>query len=513
MSRAAIEQIKRWSRLPKYNSEGFCIANGGAVDFVREVFNAEPDAWQIDYLNAYQTHDRVAAKACKGPGKTTAMAWCDWHFMVCHQNAKIIATSISGDNLRDGLWAELAKWQQRSEFLKRGFTWHAERVVCNQSPEQWFMSARKWSKDATGEQQANTLAGLHADDIMFNIDEAGGVPDAVMAAAEAALANAASDANPHAVAKMIIAGNPTHLSGPLYRACTTEATLWHVIEITGDPDDPKRSPRISIEWARQQIEKYGRDNPWVLVNVFGKFPPSSINGLLGPDDVHAAMKRVLRPEMYMREVKTLGIDCGGGGADPSVLAPKQGPVYFQPKLLRLADPKMIAAAAAVAIQKFEPDMTFVDNTGGWGSGVISWLREWGYQVTGVGFAEKALDPVYANKRTEMLWAFAHDVKEGACLPDIPALKVACVAQEYTHQKDKLIMLPKDELKEGVSDTTGFDILDAMALNKAFPVAKRSATQEWNQHRQKNYDPITGKSEQLGHVGPTNRDYDPLNSNL
>jgi phage terminase large subunit len=46
-----------------------------------------------------------------------------------------------------------------------------------------------------------------------------------------------------------------------------------VIEITGDPDDPKRSPRVSGQWAREQIEKYGRENPWVLVNVFGSSRP------------------------------------------------------------------------------------------------------------------------------------------------------------------------------------------------------------------------------------------------
>jgi hypothetical protein len=48
-----------------------------------------------------------------------------------------------------------------------------------------------------------------------------------------------------------------------------------VIEITGDPDSPKRSTRIDPAWARAQILQYGADNPWVLANVFGKFPSSS----------------------------------------------------------------------------------------------------------------------------------------------------------------------------------------------------------------------------------------------
>ena len=70
-----------------------------------------------------------------------------------------------------------------------------------------------------------------------------------MAAAEAGLSTGTET-------KILIAGNPTHTDGPLYRACTQERHLYHVTEITGDPDDPMRSPRISVKWAREQIEKY-----------------------------------------------------------------------------------------------------------------------------------------------------------------------------------------------------------------------------------------------------------------
>ena len=48
------------------------------VLFVREVFGVELDAWQIDFLRAMLTHNRVGAKACKGPGKTACLAWAIW---------------------------------------------------------------------------------------------------------------------------------------------------------------------------------------------------------------------------------------------------------------------------------------------------------------------------------------------------------------------------------------------------------------------------------------------------
>jgi phage terminase large subunit len=149
---------------------------------------------------------RLALKACKGPGKTAVLSWIAWWFLATRPHPKIAATSISWDNLSDGLWTEMSKWQQKSDFLVKHFEWSKTRISCKAHPETWFMSARSWSKSASSDQQANTLAGLHADFILFILDESGGIPSSVMAAAEAALSTGIE-------CKLIQAGNPTHLSG------------------------------------------------------------------------------------------------------------------------------------------------------------------------------------------------------------------------------------------------------------------------------------------------------------
>lgn len=498
--RKAALNIARWRENP--------------VDFVREEFNAEPDEWQADFLNAYarSKKPRTYAKACKGPGKTTALSWCSWHFLACYSHPKIPATSITGANLRNNLWSEMAKWQSHSEYLKNAFTWRAERIYANDHPETWFMAALTWAQDSDAAKQADVLAGYHADNIMFVLDEMGAYPDAVTAAAEAILATAGTEVNPNAIARIIGAGNPTHLSGPLYRACTHEASLCNVITITGDPDDPKRSKRISVQWARDQIQKWGADNPYVLVNVFGKFPPSSINALLGPDVVEAAMKRVLPQSAWISEQKVLGVDCGGGGHDPSAICPRQGLVHFKPKLIRFDDPKLIAGAVAQSIQKWKPDAVNIDNTGGWGTGVISYLRDWQYPVNAVGFAEKSYDRAFANKRTEMIFNFSHAVRNGGCLPDIPALREACCAQTYTHHKDQMLMEPKDDLKAGIGDTTGFDMLDGYALTHAYPLAKRDPVAEYRQPETGDYDPIRrSQAQNRPPAGAQESDWNPLDS--
>src|SRR5688572_8414336 len=141
------------------------------VSFVRECFEVEPDAWQIDMLRAFPSNKRLCGSACKGPGKTALMAWLGWNFLATRPFCKVPCTSVTGANLEDGLWTEFAKWQHKSKVLSKAFVWTKTRIMSREYPETWWASARTWAKDANAEQQANTLAGLHEDFLLFLIDE------------------------------------------------------------------------------------------------------------------------------------------------------------------------------------------------------------------------------------------------------------------------------------------------------------------------------------------------------
>ena len=67
--------------------------------------------------------------------------------------------------------------------------WRKVWEVNRRRPETWWMSARTWAKTADKARLGQTLAGLHSDYILFILDESGGIPDAVMASAEAALSS------------------------------------------------------------------------------------------------------------------------------------------------------------------------------------------------------------------------------------------------------------------------------------------------------------------------------------
>jgi phage terminase large subunit len=449
--------------------------------FVREVFGVTPDEWQDDVLAAFPSQQRVAMKACKGPGKTAVEAWLGWNFLLTRPHPKIAATSITKDNLADNLWTEMAKWQHRSPLLKATFEWTKTRIFAKEHPETWWMSARTWSKGADKDEQSNTLAGLHADYILFILDESGGIPDAVMVSAEAALSSCVEG-------HIVQAGNPTHLEGPLYRACTTERRLWHVTEITADPDDPRRTPRVKIEWAREQIEKYGRDNPWVLVNVFGRFPPSSLNTLIGPDAVQEAMTRHYNVSDYGHAGRVLGVDVARFGDDSSIIFPRQGIVAFQPLQYRNINGTQGAGAVARKWEDWDADACFVDDTGGYGASWIDNLRSLGRAPIGVGFANSPRDPRYVNKRAEMAFECVEWINRGGALPPIPELTAALTQTTYTFKGDKMLLEPKDTVKVKLGYSP--DHFDGLILTFAHPVQRKSAypAAAVNRRHKIDYDP-------------------------
>jgi hypothetical protein len=446
-----------------------------AVCYVREAIGAEPDAKQrqaLIYVSDPTTR-RLALKACKGPGKTAVLAWIILWFLTCFPNSKVGATSITEGNIDAGLWPELFKWLDKSPVLSAMFVWSKTHVRRRGTAgAQWFAVKRTWPKSGNADEQANALAGLHADDIMFVLDESGGIPQGVMVTAEAVFTTH-TDAMIAAGHRAIVvqAGNPTHTTGPLYRACTAEKHLWKVVTITGDPDDPERSARISLTHAKEQIALWGRDNPWVMVNILGQFPPASINALLGVEEVEAAMRRRYRPADYLFAQKRIGVDVARFGDDRTVLFPRQGRQAFRPDVMRQQNTMRIADRVNRAGQLWEPEVVFVDDTGHWGHGVIDKLLDPLPDVkpvpcVPVNYASRSPDKRYKTVRDLMWVEMAKWVKAGGALPNMPELVRELTEITYTFQGGQFVVEDKKMLKARIGVSP--DLADALAETFLFP---------------------------------------------
>lgn len=427
--------IKLWRERPKI--------------YTKDLLDITMDLWQEEATEAYMNYLRTAVVANKGPGKTGWLAMMALHFMSCHERPKAAALSITKDHLKDNLWAEILKWRSRSETLIRSLTDGGEKIARIGEEAFSFLSARSYPKEADESQMAGALAGLHEDNCAFFIDEAGKIPDAVLATADAALSTEES-VKGMGKKRILVTANPERPSGMIYRASLGQTVqLWKVLHVTGDPDDPKRSPRVSKDWAREQINTYGADHPWVLINVFGKYPKNSAEQLLSETEISESMKRTIREEDVQKSQSRLGIDVSRGGADSTVFFRRRGLKSYpcEPVSSDMYGPEL-AGKAALYAREHQVERCYVDMTGGYGSSVFDHLMTFAVMdVVGVAYQGKAHeDKLYANKRTEN-WVRMRDwVRRGGQLPNDPMLAQELLMPKLFIHGGKFALESKDQIK-------------------------------------------------------------------
>lgn len=437
------------------------------VRMVWDLFGATPDRWQVKALAEFggTRKSRLSLQACVGPGKSTVLAWAGWHHLLCFGDGQRFpeGAAVSGagaDNLKSGLWKELAVWREASPVLRAAFDLTTESIRSRTHPMLHHLDARTYPKSADSQALGRTLSGLHSPWLIYLLDESGDMPPAVGRAAEQGMSG-----NPERCV-IAMAGNPTSHDGLLFQAAGPQRHLWTVIQITGDPDDADRSPRVDIEWAREQINLYGRENPWVMSALLGLFPPSSINALLGPDEMNAALGKHLREDQYNFSQKRLGIDVARFGDDSTVIFPRQGLAAFPFVVMRNARGPAIAARIIAAKTKWSSEAELIDDTGGWGAGAIDAAQLGGVNLLPINASGSPDDPRYENKRAEMNFRASEWVKRGGALPNSPELVRQACAVTYTFSpRGKFIVEPKEIIKKKLGGKSP-DEWDAFCLTFA-----------------------------------------------
>jgi len=472
----------------------------------------ELDGFQVELLREFPRQPKIAMKSAKGPGKTMGLAMCALNFLVTRPGeVKVGATSITGDNLDMNFWPELHKWINASEFFRAALVWSKTAVRDRLRPENRFIERRTWPKKGNAEEQSDALAGLHGEHVMWILDEAGGIPVAVLVTAEAIFATTGQEAH------LLLAGNPTDPGGALHHAVVISRGEYHVITITGDPDSPRRSKRIDINHARSEIAKYGRDNPWVRVNILGEFPETAINALLGLEDVEAAMQRHYDPARFNFVQKRLGVDVARFGGDRTVIFPRQGVAAYKPIILRHQRSDQIAARVLMASNRWrrhdrEEILALIDNTFHWGQGVCDQLTAIRSPHIGINYAGKATDPRYGNVRAEMWIRGARAIKTGGhALPHIPEMVRELTEPTYTLVGGRFMLEDKDQLKERLGYSP--DLADAYMTTHAIEDIPTGILAELagRHHAKTDFDPFALPGSADG--GRALTDFDPYDPRL
>lgn len=471
------------------------------VIFFRDAMDVTLDLWQEEATQLYVDHARLALLASKGPGKTAHLSMMCWHFFLCFYRPKIACMSISEAHLKSNLWAELLMWRSKSRLLQASANDGLTRITLKGHEGYSFIDARSYPKSADTAAMAASLAGLHSDNVGFFIDEGGSIPDAIYNTADAALSGGDG---PRKRARLVTTGNPEKPDGTIYRAYKEslkdpsmrdpEMPEWAVYRVTGDPLDPKRAPRVDIKWAQSQIKLYGRDNPWVKVNVLCEYPDVASDRLLTEEEVDAAMNRNIEQREVVRSQVRLGVDVARGGIDDSALVRRRGlKVYhIETEPSSLTGPEL-SGKIQFLTKQHKIERVFIDNTGGYGGSVIDNLNlgTRSVYVTPVVYNASAQDKLrFANKRAEMYVRMRDWIKSGGCLPRDAKLKEELLAPEIWFIGNKFQLEDKAQIKIKLGRSP--DRADALAQTFC-------DVEEESEHTDPHEDPYGYAKQYRGHI--------------
>ena len=415
------------------------------IAFVQDILGVEPEPEQADFLNALINPKPIAVKSGHGIGKTAAESWAILWFLSTRPFSRVPCTAPTAHQLDDVLWPEVAKWLWRSS-LKEHFIWTKTRLCMKGYEESWFAVPRSCNRP-------ENLQGFHADELLFVIDEAPGIPQEIMEVVEGAMTNEN--------AQLLMVGNPTQLSGTFFNAFHRDRSAYQTFTFSSI-----NSSLVSTEYCDRLALLFGKESDVYRVRVLGQFPKGTSDAFIRLDAVEAAIKREVKAEGAIE----LGIDPARYGDDKSVICWRRG-LQVQPfRSFHGINTTRLTGETAKLVREIrktgytEKIKIKVDDTG-IGGGVTDQLqeqqRELNIFVIPVNFGGTSLKPEYADRGAQM-WG---DIKEALAtiqLPGDEALVAQLSTRKYKLQPDGKIKLERKEdmKKRGISSP---DQADALVL--------------------------------------------------
>jgi len=400
----AIQVVKSWAHNPaKFVQEAILEPRGlnerptaqqmQALDEVRKLVNAKIKLADGDKLTAaeleYTKKQGLSVMSGQGAGKDGLASWLIIWFLCCFPYPKIPCTAPTGHQLRDVLWSEVNKWL-RGSLVKDWLVWQSDKIFFKESGgKEWFAVARTTNPKASGEEQAETLAGFHEDYLMVVCDEASGIPEPVFKPLEGTLTGRCNF--------IVLIFNPTRSKGFAIDSQYKDRSSWVCLHWDGE-----QSEMVSKEHVERMEKKYGRDSNAFRIRING-LPPTADEDVLIPWDwVMDAVDRDIEPTD--NDPLVFGLDVGAGG-DPSALLQRQGPKVYKLDTFDTVDSEKLTGWALGKIYDAEPSDVFIDIIG-WGWGVAGNLktRQHTAQVWDVNVAEAAaISDRFFRLRDELWW--------------------------------------------------------------------------------------------------------------
>ena len=429
-------------------------AEGPAL-FAQQALGASPTEQQWQASRELVKSRRVSIRSGHGTGKSAFMAWTILWALVCYHPVKVPVTAPTGHQLSDVLWAELAMWWRKMPpDLMAEFEWAAERFYRKDVPQEAFAAAR-----TSRPEKPEALQGFHAENVVFVIDEASGIPDEVFQVAEGALSTDG--------AFVVMAANPTRMDGYFYDSHHKQRGRWSALHWNAED-----SPLVSRDYISDMAEKYGVESAIYRIRVRGDFAGNP-DGVIPLDLIEAATVRDVREFGPIR----WGLDVARFGEDRTALAKRVGnSLPLKVQSWRGLDTMQVAGRVKMeydaALKK--PEAICVDVIG-LGAGVVDRMRELGLPVIGVNVAEAASASDRYNRLRDELWFAAREWLAGRdtkMVADEDLIAELTMPNYRILSNGKIQVEGKDEIKKRAGGNSSPDLADAFCLTFAMGGGKR-----------------------------------------
>lgn len=371
------------------------------VKFACDVYNFDPDDWQVEVLKSLVTCPHIMIRSGNGAGKSAlfvmAMAWR----LITRFPSRVILTSGKREQVTDVFWPEWSLWQSRRnpnfpfiDFKK------TEDKICLVGAEDFNMVLPRTS----GTGKPDTMHGHHAASIMALVDEAFAVDRSIFHALLGAMTT--EDC------VFLAGGNPTTNSG-FAADCFKPGSPWKTFTI--DCRKVKHVKPGFVEFMAKEFNKDGDDShPEWRARVLGLPPLADQNQAISTLAIEKAMQRVVHEPTAFRE--HWGLDVGGPGknSDRTALSFRAGHAQTRPTRVwrGVEHPRIQREIEEIWHQSpRKPRYVFVD-ANGIGLGIYQYLRtslrSSGTSVVGVNVSEAALDRGRYKTQRDELWGRAKE---------------------------------------------------------------------------------------------------------
>jgi hypothetical protein len=381
----------------------------------------------------------VSVKSGHGVGKTFIAACVVIWFLFTHPDSRVITTAPTSRQVESLLWAEIHSLISNSNVPLGG---HATKVKI-EIDEKWF--ALGLSTD-----DPDRFVGHHAKNLLLVMDEAPGIEPTIYEAAKGILTSIG--------AKCLLIGNPTTAAGPFFE--TFKNPKWKNMQIScyDSPaiKDPDKYPGLTtLKWIEERKEDWGEKSPLFLSRVLGEFPIEGEDTLIPLAWCEEAVRRWTKRDdaCKLNDRIFFGLDVARYGLNETVLIVAHPNRMLYKKTLHgkdLMEAVGLAVQEAMTHDRFLMQMT-IDDTG-LGAGVTDRLRELGYPVSPVNFAQKPTDPLrFKGIRDEMYWHLRELFRSGEiAIPDDERLISQLSSIKYKIEdtgKRRIIVETKDQMKK------------------------------------------------------------------